>query len=151
METWPMITRFAPQGFVPPPAARASVFPAARGAPDVLRLIVLRQLEDGGPSTGADALRAVAALTCSLDLQTPVLSILHDLRDAGFLEATPGRPPRYAITEDGRREAERLAASCWPGIRDALVELNVCIGCLSPRDDAAAVPSDGRRGPALGS
>ncbi len=103
---------------------------------ELLRLMVLRQIEDSGPSTGGDTLDAVASLSCSFDLASPAYPLLHELRDAGLVSATAGRPPRYAITDGGRREAERLASRCWPTIRDGLVRFNVCIGCLAPRGPA---------------
>lgn len=92
-------------------------------------------------AAGKEALDAVAALACTLDLEAGAYGLLHDLRDAGLVFATADRPPRYAITVAGRRQAERLAARCRPDIRDALVELNACPGCrLSPRDDAETRP-----------
>ena len=103
---------------------------------DLLRLILLREIEGRGPVTGAEAMASIAALVCSFDLASPGFAVLHDLRDAGLLDASCARPPRYAVTDAGRREAERLAARCWPGIRAALVELNVCVGCLAPREPA---------------
>ena len=100
---------------------------------DLLRLMALRQLEDSGPLSGSDVLNAMASLTCSFDLSSPGFSLLHELRDGGLVSATRERPPRYAVTDLGRREAERLASRCWPNIRDVLIQLNVCIGCLAPR------------------
>ncbi len=100
---------------------------------EILQLLVLREIEDRGPLTGKEALDAIAALSCSLDLQPAALSVVHDLRDAGFLTALASRPPRYGITPAGLREAERLAGHCWPAVRDALIELNVCLGCMAPR------------------
>jgi hypothetical protein len=103
---------------------------------ELLRLMVLRELEDSGPSTGSDTLDAVASLTCSFELSSPAYPLLHELRDAGLVSATLERPPRYAITDSGRREAEMLASRCWPAIRDGLIRFNVCIGCLAPRGPA---------------
>ena len=100
---------------------------------ELLQLMALRQLQDAGPLTGSDALNALASLMCSFDLASPGYALLHELRDAGLLSATRERPPRYALTDAGSREAERLAARCWPAIRDVLASLNVCIGCLAPR------------------
>lgn len=100
---------------------------------ELLRLLVLREVDGTAPRTGADIFDAVAALVCSFDLEAPGYALLHDLCDAGLLVALADRPPRYAITAAGRAEAERLAVLCWPEIRDALVDLNVCVGCLAPR------------------
>ncbi len=100
---------------------------------DLLRLLVLREVDGAAPRTGAAIFTSVAVLVCSFDLDTPGYALLHDLRDAGLLVAVADRPPRYTITPAGRAEAERLAVRCWPGIRDALVDLNVCVGCLAPR------------------
>ena len=100
---------------------------------EILQLLVLREIEDRGPLTGKEALDAIASLACSLDLRPAMLSLVHDLRDAGYLMALASRPPRYGITPAGLREAERLAARCWPAVRDALVELNLCLGCIAPR------------------
>ncbi|MEI8332633.1 MAG: PadR family transcriptional regulator [Chloroflexota bacterium] len=108
-------------------------FPSGDPRHDLLRLMVLRQLEDGGPLSGNETINAVASLTCSFELASPGYPLLYELRDAGLVSATGDRPPRYAITDPGRREAERLAARCWPTIRDGLVRLNVCFGCLAPR------------------
>ena len=111
-----------------------------------MRLIVLRELEDAGSLTGLETLDAVASFACYLDVSRPVYALLHEMRDDGLLTASDGRPPRYAISERGRREAERLAWRCWPRLRDVLVGLNVCIGCLSPRDrrtDAGAMAARG--------
>ncbi len=107
---------------------------AGRGtASDLLRLMALREVEDAGPRTGAEVFDALADLVCSFGLDGPGYAVLHDLRDDGFLQATPDRPPRYAITSAGRREAERLAIRCWPEVRAGLAALNVCVGCLAPR------------------
>ena len=100
---------------------------------ELLELITLRTLEDDGPLGGAELSNACAALTCAFDLSNPVYALLHDLADRGHVTMEPGRPPRYAITDAGRAAAEALAVNCWPAVRDALVELNVCLGCLSPR------------------
>ncbi len=100
---------------------------------DLLTLLVLRDLEGGGPRAGAAIFDGIAALVCSFDLDAPGYALLHDMCDAGLLVPVGARPPRYAITAAGRSEAERLAVRCWPGIRDALVDLNVCVGCLAPR------------------
>jgi hypothetical protein len=100
---------------------------------DLLTLLVLRELEGGGPRTGTAVFDGIAALVCSFDLDAPGYALLHDLCDTGLLVAVDARPPRYAVTAAGRSEAERLAIRCWPGIRDALVDLNVCVGCLAPR------------------
>jgi len=100
---------------------------------ELLELITLRTLEDEGPLGGAELSNAVAALTCAFDLSNPIYALLHDLADRGLATTVPGRPPRYAITDAGRAAAETLAVRCWPAVRDALVELNVCLGCLSPR------------------
>jgi hypothetical protein len=100
---------------------------------ELLTLLVLRELEGGGPRAGTALFDAISALVCSFDLDAPGYALLHDLCDAGLLVAVGARPPRYAITATGRSEAERLAIRCWPGIRDALVDLNVCVGCLAPR------------------
>jgi hypothetical protein len=110
---------------------------------DLLRLMLLREIGDRGPVTGADVMAAIASLVCSFDLASPGFALLHDLRDAALLEASCERPPRYAVTPEGRREDERLAAACWPGLRAALVELNVCVGCLAPRDPALIAPAVG--------
>jgi hypothetical protein len=107
--------------------------PVGDPARDVLRLMLLRQLEDAGPLTGAQAFDAVAELTCSLETGAPGYPLLHELCDVGHVEATLERPPRYSITDLGRMEAERLASRCWPTIRDGLLRLNVCVGCLAPR------------------
>jgi len=116
---------------------------AGRGtADDLLRLMALREIEDGGPLTGVQAFEALSGLVCSFGLDSPGYAVLHDLRDAGYLAASDDRPPRYAMTDAGRREAERLATSCWPGIRDGLAALNVCFGCLAPRGAASGA---GRR------
>jgi DNA-binding PadR family transcriptional regulator len=104
---------------------------------DLLRLMLLREIGDRGPVSGADAMGAVASLACSFDLAAPGFAALHDMRDDGLLDASAERPPRYAITRAGRREAERLAERCWPAIRAAMVELNVCVGCLAPRGPGA--------------
>jgi DNA-binding PadR family transcriptional regulator len=104
---------------------------------ELLRLMVLRQLEDSGPCTGSEALDAVASLTCSFDVASPGYPLLHELRDAGLVGATVERPPRYAITDLGRREADLLASRCWPAIRDGLARFNVCVGCLAPRRSGA--------------
>ena len=139
--------------------ARTALRPAAATSPDakdaLLRLLLLREIEDAGPLTGAQALDAIAALSCSFDLAAPGYAVIHSLREGGSLDATCERPPRYAITGRGRREAELLAVRCWPGVRDALVHLNVCVGCLAPRD-AAALPqgstdASSRRRPAVAS
>jgi len=123
-------------------AARLREPVAARATErDLVRLILLRELEDAGPLTGMQALDAVTSLACYLDVSRPVYALLHEMRDAGLLTTPDGRPPRYAISERGHREAERLAWRCWPRLRDVLVDLNVCIGCLSPRD---AGPMPGR-------
>jgi DNA-binding PadR family transcriptional regulator len=129
------------------PAARLpEALPSRDPERDLVRLVVLRELEDSGPLTGMETLNAVASLACYLDVTRPVYALLHELRDAGLLTASAGRPPRYAITELGRREAERLAWRCWPRLRDVLVSLNVCIGCLSPRDPwPSARPRPGDR------
>lgn len=105
-------------------------------ASDLLRLMALREIEDGGPRTGAEVLKALAGLACSFGLGSPGYPALHDLRDERFLVATRERPPRYTITEAGRGEAERLSVRCWPDIRDGLAALNVCLACLAPRDTA---------------
>jgi hypothetical protein len=107
--------------------------PAGDPARDLLRLMILRQLDDSGPLTGAAAFDAVAELTCSLETGVPGYPLLHELCDAGFARAVQERPPRYSITALGRTEAERLASRCWPMILDGLVRLNVCVGCLAPR------------------
>jgi DNA-binding PadR family transcriptional regulator len=139
------------------PAARLPGLLPCRGTDqNLVRLIVLRELEDSGPLTGMETLNAVASFACYLDVARPVYALLHELRDDGLVSASAGRPPRYAITEWGRREAERLASRCWPRLRDVLVYLNVCIGCLSPRDPASVLPAwlgerppgaEGRRSP----
>jgi|WetSurMetagenome_2_1015567.scaffolds.fasta_scaffold545894_2 DNA-binding PadR family transcriptional regulator len=118
--------------------------PARDTMDELLQLMVLRLIEDAGPLSGNDALNELAPLVCSLDTDSPRYPLLHDLRDAGFLDATRDRPPRYAVTDAGRLEAERLAARCWPAIVDALAGLNVCIGCLAPRSAArpAGRPTD---------
>ena len=118
-------------------------FPIGDAKLELLQLMALRQLQDAGPLTGSDVLNTLASLMCSFDLVSPGYALLHELRDAGLLSATRERPPRYAITEAGSREAERLAARCWPAIRDALVGLNVCIGCLAPRVPEADGPGSG--------
>jgi hypothetical protein len=118
----------APRTFV---LHRQAPGPATRR--DLLSLLVLRELEGNGPSAGTALFDAIAALVCSFDLDAPGYALLHDLCDAGLLVAMGDRPPRYAVTAAGRAEAERLAIRCWPGIRDALVDLNVCVGCLAPR------------------
>lgn len=110
------------------------------GRDDLLRLMLLREVGDRGPVTGADAMTAIASLVCSFDLASPGFAVVHDLQDAGLLSASCERPPRYAVTDEGRREVERLAAACWPGVRAALHELDICVGCLAPRDPTA--PSD---------
>jgi DNA-binding PadR family transcriptional regulator len=114
---------FVLQGPAPTPATRR----------DLLTLLVLRELEGGGPRAGAAIFDGIAALACSFDLDAPGYALLHDMCDAGLLVAVGARPPRYAITPSGRSKAEKLAVRCWPGIRDALVDLNVCVGCLAPR------------------
>jgi DNA-binding PadR family transcriptional regulator len=123
--------------FEAPGTVRLPGLSAARGARiELLRLMTLRELEDAGPATGGEVLDALARRVCSFDLAAPGYALLHDLRDAGYLRATVDRPPRYAITDPGRREAERLAARCWPDVVRALEGLNVCIGCLAPRPGA---------------
>jgi DNA-binding PadR family transcriptional regulator len=136
-----IVTIDAPRAFRLP--AR---LPSGDGRHDLLHLMALRELEDAGPLTGSEALNALAALMCSFDLSSPGYALLHELRDAGLLSATLERPPRYAITDLGRSEAERLATRCWPSIRDVLVNLNVCLGCLAPRAPGADGPP---RAPAL--
>jgi DNA-binding PadR family transcriptional regulator len=127
-----------------PRAARLTTsFPIGDAKLELLQLMALRRLQDGGPLTGSDALNALASLMCSFDLASPGYALLHELRDAGLLSATREQPPRYAVTDAGSREAERLAARCWPAIRDVLVSLNVCIGCLAPRIPEADGPGSG--------
>jgi DNA-binding PadR family transcriptional regulator len=108
-------------------------------ASDLLRLMALREIEDAGPRTGAEVFEALAGLVCSFGLDSPGYAVLHDLQDAGFLAAKEERPPRYAVTAAGRREAERLSVRCWPGIRAGLIALNVCLGCLAPRQSVETI------------
>ena len=76
------------------PAARLPGLLPCRGTDqDLVRLIVLRELEDSGPLTGMETLNAVASLACYLDVARPVYALLHELRDDGLVSASAGDRP----------------------------------------------------------
>jgi DNA-binding PadR family transcriptional regulator len=118
-----------------PPAAQTG---AATADLDLLRLLALREIEASGPMTGLEALNRIAPTARLLGLGTPGYPLLHDMTDRALLESVAGRPPRYRITEDGSREAERLARLHWPRLQSEVVRLSSRLAPASPWSTRAA-------------
>lgn len=82
----------------------------------------MRILEAHPNITGLDVARELETLRPVLGLrgQPAVYPLLYALRDEGLVHRTDGRPPRYGVTEHGRRVADALAPAVWPLVRDGL-------------------------------
>jgi DNA-binding PadR family transcriptional regulator len=121
---------------VPAPASRRqAIRGSSRTEQELIRLLVLRELEDAGPLAGLDALERITPLTRPLQVETPSFPLLHALLDAGFVTASAERPRRYAITDGGRHEAERLSLRCWPSVRESIGRYSARVARLFPRGD----------------
>jgi DNA-binding PadR family transcriptional regulator len=99
----------------------------------VLTLLILRNIEASGPLTGLEAANAVAPIAHLLGIAPPGYALLHELTEAGLLHSPDGRQRRYSITDNGRREADRLAQECWPQLRDFVAGLKRRLAPASPR------------------
>lgn len=90
-----------------------------RGA-DCVTLGVLRILEARPSLTGLEVARHLDTLRPVLGMrgQPAVYPLLYSLLDEGLIRRTDERPPRYSVTERGRRVADALAPAVWPSVRD---------------------------------
>lgn len=93
----------------------------------LLPLIVLHEVESG-PSYGNQLIERVAELTAGAVAVNPntMYPLLRSLESQGMLEASWEHPERrsrrfYSITDEGRRERDRLAAELGPQL-DSIAE-----------------------------
>jgi hypothetical protein len=100
---------------------------------DVLRLLVLREIEAAGPLTGLEAVNAVASTARLLGIAPPGFALLHDLTEGGLLQASAGMPRCYRLTDAGEREAEHLAQRCWPRLHEEMARFSRRLAPASPR------------------
>jgi DNA-binding PadR family transcriptional regulator len=106
---------------------------AASSDSDAIKLLVLREVEASGPMTGLDAINRVASTARLLGIAPPSYALLHGLAEGDFLECVAGRPRRYRITDAGSREAEHLAARCWPRLRGEVVHFGRRLAPARPK------------------
>ena len=100
---------------------------------DAVKLLMLREIEACGPMTGLDAINHVASTARLLGIAPPSYALLHGLAEGDFLECVAGRPRRYRITDAGSREAEHLAARCWPRLRGEVVHFGRRLAPARPK------------------
>ena len=128
---------------VPPSLSRGSSFDEtslARRAVDdrnVRALCILRLLERHASLSGHQVAELLEGLSAELGGtgrrgESVPYPILHALDAAGLVTRSDERPPRYAITDEGRVEAERLAAAFWPAALNTAQSFAARLALLFP-------------------
>ena len=88
---------------------------------DLLKLLALREIESQGQPTALETADAIAPAARLIGLASPGVALLHSLTEQGLLESSGGMPRRYRVTDEGHREAERLAERHWPRLCRAMI------------------------------
>ena len=127
---------------------------------DLLELVALREVEARGQPTALETPDGMAPVARLLGLASPSVALLHALTEQGLLEMSGEMPRRYRVTDEGRRDAERLADRHWPRLCGAMIglgnrlapaQLRSRLRALGPpgwpidRSIRAALPIAGRR------